>query len=294
MKEPIYDYVIISDGNCDLTLEQAQALGVGLLPMPFMVDGVAFTGERESSMDPEEFYRRMREGAVTKTTQKSPHDYKEAFRPHLEAGKAILSVSMASILSATYNSSLIAREELLEEFPNATIICIDSELISLAQGMLVELIARRRAAGDSIQKVAAFAEEFKKHICVYLTVDNLKYLHRGGRLSGTSAMMGTLMSIKPILRINGEGRLVAHSKVRGRKQSLDTLVKIAQEHFSREYYDKIYLLGSSIDDELRSVGEALKKSCGTQNVELATVGFSVGCHAGPGVVGLTFTARSRE
>ncbi len=289
-----HNYAIITDGNCDLTRQQAQELDVEVLPMPFMVDGVDYTGERENSMDPDEFYQRMRDGATVKTTQKSPHDYKQAFRPHLEAGRPILSVSMASALSATYNSSLIARDELLEEFPDATIICIDSEVASMALGMLVQLVAQRRAQGESLQRVAAFAEEFKKHICVYLTVSDLKYLHRGGRLSGASALMGTLMSIKPILRLTGEGRLVAHSKVRGRKQSLDTLVKIAAESFRKEYCDTVYVLGSHIDDELQELARQLKKSCGAEKVELATVGFSIGCHTGPGVVGVAFTARSRD
>lgn len=220
-------------------------------------------------------------------------DVIEKVEPYLKDGQDVLMLSFSSGLSATCNSAQIAAQELGEKYPERKFFVVDTLCASLGQGLLVWHAAQRRAAGESIEAVRAWTEEHKLNLCHWFTVDDLHFLKRGGRVSAATAMVGTMLSIKPVLHVDDEGHLIKVGTARGRKASLRALV----DHMAQTAIDPgeqtIFISHGDCEEDAKAVAEDVKARFGVKTVVINNVGPVIGAHSGPGTVALFFLGTSR-
>lgn len=288
------DFVIMTDSCCDLTAELAQELGVQVLPLSLLIGQDTYRNYLDGrEIGFKEFYDKVRGGAMPTTSAVSVGDFEDAMRPILAQGKDILYLAFSSALSTTYQSAVIAAAELREEFPEATIHTVDTAAASLGQGMYVYLCAKQQKAGKSIAEVYAYAEDIKLKVCHWFTVDDLNHLKRGGRVSATTALVGTMLSIKPILHVDNEGHLTSVSKTRGRKASLMALVDEMEKTAIDPKDQTIFISHGDCEDDAKLVADEIRKRFGTEDIRINYVGPVIGAHTGAGVVALFFLGTSR-
>ena len=287
------EYVITTDNNADLPDEYYQDHEVGCTYLSYNIDGQAYT--HETFLPVEEFYQKMREGSMPTTAQVNPEQARELFEPILKQGKDILHIAFSSGLSGTYNSVKLAAEELLEEYPGRTIRVIDSLCASLGQGLLVHEAVLRREQGVSLEENAQWVEDHKKNIVHMFTVDDLFHLHRGGRVSKATAVVGSMLNLKPVLHVDDEGKLVAIGKVRGRKKSLLALVDSMKEKIGSyaDNCDTVFISHGDCEEEARFVEKKVKEIYDINTVIINHVGPVIGAHSGPGTMALFFLGDQR-
>lgn len=282
------EYIITTDNNSDLPENFFQEHQIGCTYLSYSIDGQTYS--RDNFLSTGEFYARMRAGALPTTAQVNPGDVKEMMEPYLAAGKDILHIAFSSGLSGTYNSSQIAAKELAGKYPKRKIRVVDSLCASLGQGLLVYYAMEMKGAGKSIEETAKWVEEHRKNLVHMFTVDDLNHLHRGGRVSKATAIVGGMLNIKPVLHVDDEGRLVAIGKVRGRKKSLNALVEGMRERIG-SYGDKcdtIFVSHGDCLEDAQYVVKMVKKLYPVQTVLVNDVGATIGAHSGPGTVALFF------
>lgn len=280
------EYKIFSDSTCDLPEEIIGQQGVELLKLSFEIDGKVYS---DGDLSYKEFYDRMRNGSSTKTAQITPDAYENAFEAALKDGYDILYLGFSSGLSGSFNSSCIARDSLLEKYPEAKLICVDSLCASTGEGLLLYKACEKKKEGLSIEELAKWLEENKLHLCHMFTVDDLKYLHRGGRVSKATAIAGTVLGIKPVLHVDDEGHLVALGKVRGRKQSLNKLVDMMAERLGGYDNPVIAICHGDCIDEAEYVAKLAQSKLGKKaKVIYSYTGTVIGAHSGPGTMALFF------
>ena len=212
------DYMITTDNNADLPEDFYKNHEVGCTYLSYTLEGKEYT--EENFLPVEEFYNKMRAGSMPTTSQVNPESARALFEPYLKDGRDILHIAFSSGLSGTFNSCRIAAEELMQEYPGRRVLVLDSLSASLGQGLLVYLAQERKEKGGSIEDVANWVETHKRNIVHLFTVDDLDHLYRGGRVSRTTAFLGGMLNIKPILHVDDAGKLIPIGKVRGRKKSL--------------------------------------------------------------------------
>lgn len=285
------EFAFITDSTCDLPKNILTENNIICLDLTYEVNGVEYTDSNSLSI--EEFYAKMRAGSITKTSQIAPETFQDVFTKELENGKDILCVNFSSGLSGTYNSARIAGENLKEKYPDAKIYVIDSLCASLGEGLLVYNAIQLMNKGRSIDEIADWLEEHKLHLCHMFTVDDLMFLHRGGRVSKTSAIAGTILGIKPGLHVDNEGHLIPLSKVRGRKQSLNWLVDNMAERIGRWENDTFAICHGDCIDDANYVADLVKSKFGIKNVIINHTGPVIGSHSGPGTLALFFLGEYR-
>ncbi|MBQ6680023.1 MAG: DegV family protein [Lachnospiraceae bacterium] len=286
------DYVIYSDSACDVSEETLKKWQVEYSNLYFN-----FTGEEhlyENFDIPfNEFYDRMRKGAVAKTSAINSDTYVKAFRPILEAGKDILVLVFSSGLSITCQSAAMAADELKAEFPDRKIYVVDSLCASAGQGLFVYLTVKKREEGASLEEARDYALSIRPHLCHWFTVDDLVYLKRGGRVSGAAAFVGGILDIRPVLHVDDEGHLINMSKVRGRRKSIMALA----EKYDALALDKaggtVFISHADCEEDAKTLAAILKRRYG-QDVDLITeIGPVIGAHSGPGTLALFFLGEKR-
>ena len=287
------EYVITTDNNSDLPDEYLVQHQVGCTYLSYTLDGKNYT--HENFLPVHEFYEAMRHGSMPTTAQVNPESARTALEPYLKEGKDVLHIAFSSGLSGTYNSTKIAAEELQEEYPDRKIIVIDSLSASLGQGLLIWLAQRKKEQGEDMETVADWVEAHKLNIVHLFTVDDLFHLHRGGRVSKTTAVVGSMLNIKPVLHVDGEGKLIAIGKVRGRKKSLLELVKLMDMKIGSYGVscDTIFISHGDCEEEARYVAEKVKEKYQIKTVLINQVGATIGAHSGPGTMALFFVGDER-
>ena len=285
-------YQIITDSCCDFTEEEYKAMDVACVPLSVMWGGCAHT-HFSSKPALKEFYDRMREGLVATSSALNPADWETAMRPWLAKGKDLLVLSVSSAISGTYQSAMIAAEDLRERYPDRTICVVDSLSGSLGEGLLLWCACKLRDAGESLERNAAWLRQRCDKVCHWVTVDTLENLKRSGRLSGTAALVGTMLDIKPIIRVTEEGKLVSTGKVRGRKASIRSLAKKFAEHRLPEEEDIVTIAHGDCPEDAAMLADILKKEYGVKHILTGYVGPILGAHTGPGVLGLFHLGKSR-
>lgn len=287
------EYVITTDNNSDLPESYYTEHGVGCMYLSYAMDGKNYT--HGNFLPEHEFYEAMRNGSMPTTAQVNPENAKALLEPYVKAGKDILHIAFSSGLSGTYNSSRIAAQELMEEYPDRKIIVVDSLAASLGQGLLVYLAQQKKEQGEDLETVAKWAEENKLHIIHLFTVNDLNHLYRGGRVSKTTAVVGSVLNIKPVLHVDNDGKLVAIGKVRGRKKSLLELVKLMDEKIGNYHdsCDTIFISHGDCEEEARYVEEKVKEKYQIKTVVINQVGATIGAHSGPGTMALFFVGEER-
>lgn len=290
------DFVILTDSSCDLSADMAAELELEVLPLSFHI------GEQEyhNYLDGRElgfleFFEKIRAGETGTTSAINVGAFETKMREILSQGKDILCLSFSSGLSTTHQSAAIAAEDLRPEFPDAKIYVVDSLCASMGQGLFVWLCARQKKAGKSIDEVLNYAEEEKYHVCHWFTVDDLNHLKRGGRISATTALFGTMLSIKPVMHMDNEGHLIPVSKARGRKASLMTLVDEMERLSVNPAQQTIFISHGDCYDDAKLVANEITRRFGTpsENIHINYVGPVIGSHTGCGVVALFFLGTER-
>ena len=288
------DYVLMTDSCCDLTDYMARELELEVLPLTMHMDGQDYPNDLAgSAISNEEFYKRIRAGKLATTSAVNVGQFQDAMRKILESGRDIVCVCFSSALSTTYQSAVIAANDLRPEFPEAEIHVVDSLSASLGQGLLLYLAAQQKKAGLTAAELAKWVEDNRLSICHWFTVDDLNYLKMGGRVSATTALLGTMLSIKPIMHTSDEGKLVPVSKVRGRKASLQALIDKVAELGIEPSEQTMFICHADCEVEARAVAEEMKARYGVKEVYINYIGPVIGSHTGPNTMGIFFVGTKR-
>ena len=275
------DYVIITDSASDISAEQEKEWGTPIICMSYLLDGKLYVNNPDHSELPiDEFYQTLKSGAKASTSAINIGDFTDAFTPYLKEGKDILYICFSSGLSATYQNSLNAINELREEFPDRKIESVDSLCASFGQGLLVYLCAEQKKAGKSFDEVKTYAEEMRHKICLEFTVDDLGQLKRGGRISSAAAFFGSMLQIKPMLYVNGAGKLAAYDKVRSRRLALAKLVDMVVGEISDDTSLPIFISHGNCDDDVLLVKEMFKEKLPDHKFVVNYIGPVIGAHSG--------------
>ena len=280
------EFIISTDSTVDLPKQFLEEKQVPVVSLSYIIDGATYKdGEGLTS---KEFYDKIREGAMPTTSQVNPEQARDLFEPILKEGKDVLHIAFTSGLSGTYNSCRIAAEELREEYPDRKIIVVDSLCAASGGGMLLYKALELKEQGKSFDEIVTWVEENKLHVCHDVTVDDLFHLHRGGRVSKASAVLGTIIKIKPIIHVNDEGKLIVIGKERGRKKALQTLVERMEEK-SKGFENDIVMIthGDALEDA-EYVKGLIQEKFGITNIMINPLGTVIGSHTGPGVVSIFY------
>lgn len=287
------EYLISTDNTADLPASYLEENHIVTQSIYYILDGQVY--DRSNELSPAEFYAKMRAGSMPTTSQTNPEAAKAAFLEQINDGYDILHISFSSGLSGTVNSVRIAANEIMEEHPEAKIIVVDSLCASLGEGLLVHKVLEKKQSGATLEEAAAYAEEIKGKICHNFTVDDLFHLYRGGRVSKTTAIIGSLANIKPILHVDDEGHLIPIGKIRGRKKSLHALVERMAEQmkgFEAEN-DIVFISHGDCEADAQYVADKVKETFGIDSFLINYVGSTIGAHSGPGTVALFFVGSPR-
>lgn len=276
------EFVVTVNSTVDLPREWVEERNVPVIPLKYTIDGETYTDMY--GLTGKEFFAKLREGKMSVTSQVNPDEAKEALEPILREGKDILHLGFSSGLSGTYNSMRIAGEELAEEYPDAKIIIIDTLCACMGEGLLLYKVLQMKDAGKGIDEIAQWVEENKLHVCHNVTVDDLNHLHRGGRVSKASAIVGTMVQIKPIIHVDNEGKLQVIAKERGRKKSLNKIVDMAAEQSKGWDNDIVMITHGDCIEEAEYVAGLVREKMGVKVVMINNIGTVIGSHTGPGVL----------
>lgn len=291
------NFKIITDSTADLPLSYVRENDLGLLYLQCIIDGKTYGEDNAEELKLEDFYQMMRDGKMPTTSQVNPAQAKNMFEKCLETTKEILCIAFSSGLSGTYNSMYIAAEEVMEEHPECKIKVIDSLCASLGEGLFVYQAVELRKAGKTMEETAQWLEGHIENIVQVFTADDLFHLYRGGRVSKTSAILGTVAAIKPVMHVNNEGKLIPIMKVRGRKKSLKALVDYMEEKqgdFLQKNKDGVVCIShSDALEEAEWVRDEIKNRFGINNFIINMIGPVIGSHTGTGTIALFFMGTER-
>ena len=286
------DFVIFTDTSADLPEQYIRDNQLGLLSLSFTIGGETYLCS-DMKMTEREFYAKMRAGEAVTTIQVNPDQAEQKFEQVLREDKDILYLAFSSALSGSCNSGAMAARELQQRYPQAKIIVVDTLCASLGEGLLVHKAVQMKQQGLTLEEIARSAEANKLHVCHRFTVDDLNHLHRGGRVSKTTAVVGTLLGIKPVLHVSNEGKLVPTGKVRGRKQSLISLVDSMAKTMGSYENDTVFISHGDCVEDANFVADLIRERLKVRNFLIHFVDPTIGAHSGPGTVALFFMGEER-
>lgn len=288
------EYIIVTDSSADLTQELVEELELRVLPLSFTIRGTTLEDHPDKrNMSSKEFYQLLRDGEMSTTSAVNMQQYIDLLEPELSAGKDVLILSFTSGLSNTCQASMMAAQELREKFPERKIQVVDTLCASAGQGMLVWHAGKKRLAGESMEAVRDWCEDNKMKVCHWVTVNDLMHLKRGGRISATTALAGTLLQIKPIIHVDDEGKLDTVDKARGRKAALDYLVQKVVDTAIDPAEQTMFLSHSDCREDVEYIARQIGEKCGTKEFKICDIGPVIGSHTGPGCAVIFFFGQPR-
>ena len=289
------DYVIMTDSCCDLNAQEVRELDLTVLPLAFLMDGKTMLNTPDhADMSPEEFFANIAAGKDCTTAAANVGQFTDAMSKILDEGKDILCISFSSALSTTYQSAVIAAEDLRGSYPDAKIIVIDSLCASRGQGMLVHYAVQEKNKGKTIDEVADFVRDTIPHQCHWFTVADLNHLKRGGRVSAAAALAGTMLNIKPVMHCDSEGKLTPVSKVRGMKAALTELVNTMERSGVAPLSEQtVFICHANCPEHVEFVSNLLRERFGVTDIRADFIGPVIGAHTGCGTLGLFFMGAER-
>ena len=288
------EYVIMTDSSCDLPASLAEKMELTVLPLYVEVDGqkyVNYLDEREIAFS--EIYAKLRTKCPAKTSAVNMQDFLEPMESLLRAGKDILYIGFSSGLSSTYSAGAMAAKELEDRYPDRKIYTVDSLCASMGQGLLVYLAWQEKQKGRTIEEVRDYTENTKLHLCHWFTIDDLMFLKRGGRISGATAVVGSMLSIKPVMHVDNDGHLIKVSTARGRKASIKALADEAEKRGINLKEPTIFISHGDCVEEANYLGDIMRSRFGVKDVVVNYVGPVIGAHSGPGTIALFFLGTER-
>lgn len=288
------NYVLATDSCCDLPYEIVKDLKLEVIPLSVEIDGNVYHNyPDERYIKTKDFYAMMRAKKVATTSLINVGEFLVFFEPFLKAGKDILYIGFSSALSGTVQSAKIAAEELKLTYPDRKILVVDSLSASMGQGLLVWYAQQQMASGKSIEDVAKWTEDNRLELCHLFTVDDLGTLRRGGRLSGTAALLGSLLKVKPVLHVSDEGKLVPIKKARGRRTSLQTIVDFMKEKIKNPASQTVFISHGDDLADANYTKALIEEQLGVKDFIIGQIGPVIGAHSGPGTIAVFFTGSKR-
>lgn len=288
------EIIISTETNSDMSEKFLADNNVLVIPHYYNVEEATY-GEEGNRLTIKQFYDEMRNGKKVGTAASNPAVILERFTELAKEGKDILHISFSSALSGGYQNIVNGANEVMEEYPECKIIVIDTLSATLGEGIIIQQALDLKKEGKSIEEIAETVTETCKHLCVMFTVDDLDYLYRGGRLSKTSAVLGTVINLKPVLSVNEEGKLVAVSKVRGRKKSFSAMIESMEAKLG-SYKDKQIFVGiihGDCEEDANTFKNMIQEKFGFEKFVVEPIGPSIGAHTGPGTVGVVYLGETR-
>ena len=287
-------FEIVTDSSCNLPEDIIDRYGLHILSLRFLVGGKEYYSYTKGEItDLAQFYTMMRNKEEITTSQISSDTCTKPFESLLQDGKDVLYIGFSSALSGTYQVGYLALEELKKKYPERKIYAVDTLGASLGEGLLVYHAANLREAGESIEAVNGWLLENRLHLCHWFTVDDLFFLQRGGRVSGTVAIFGTLLNVKPVMHMDNEGRLIFVTKVRGRKRSLDALVERLDQTAINPSEQSIFITHGDCLEDAQYVAKKIEEKYHPKEIVINWVDPVIGAHSGPGTVALFFLGTER-
>ena len=285
------DYVILTDSSCDLPDDIVKKYQLEILQLDFIVEGEG--SFHNDQADIEKVYSKLRNGANIKTSAANISQASEAIEALFNQKKDILYLGFSSGLSSTYQTVYMAGQELMEEYPERKMVSVDTLAASMGQGLLVYKACQAKDAGKSLEENAQYIEDIKLKLCHWFTVDDLFFLKRGGRISGVTATVGTMLSIKPILHVDDEGHLINISKVRGRKAAITELANRMEKLAVHPEDQDIFISHGDCIEDAEKLASIIKERFGNDRITISYVGPVIGAHSGPGTLALFFLGEHR-
>lgn len=286
-------YQLFCDSNCELWHTTVKELGLNVIRMPYIVDEQEYFYDMGENTDFKAFYDKMRAGAVPKTAALNEYAYIEYFEPVLARGEDIYYITFSHQMSGTFNAMKNVIAQLKEKYPEREIRFKDSKLISLGSGLITYYGALQYKNGATMDELDAYLDELIEHTATYFVVNDFTYLHRGGRVSGLSKVIGNLLGIKPILYFNEDGKILNINKVKGFRKALSTLIRYMKEKGSELDKYKVYVLQADCETDAANFVQSIKDTFGDLDIEVQPVGPVIGAHCGPGTIGLIFHSKEK-
>ena len=280
------EFIITADSTVDMPKEYLVEKNIPMMALTYVLDGITY--EDGNGLTGKDFFDKLRQGSMPTTSQVNPEQAKAIFEPFVKEGKDVLHIGFSSGLSGSVGSAKIAADELMEEYPDRKVIVIDSLCAAMGEGMLLYKVVELKEQGKSLEEVAEWAENNKLNICHDVTVDDLFHLHRGGRVSKASAILGSMIQLKPIIHMNEEGKLIVIDKVRGRKKSLMTLLDRMEKKMQGFENNIAMIVHGDAQEEAEMLKAEMEKRFGITNVIINCLGSVIGSHTGPGVVSVFY------
>lgn len=285
------NYNIVTDSCCDLRPETYEQLNLTVVPLSMEFRGQVREDKSDDSI--KEVYAALRAGESAQTAAVNPDRWLNAMEPHLAEGRDVLVMAFSSGLSTTYQSAVIAAEELREKYPERTIYVVDTLCASRGEGLLVWYACKKRDEGMTLDELHTWVEDTKLHLCHWFTVDDLMYLKRGGRISAATALVGTMLKVKPVLHVDNEGHLINMFKVRGRKASLEAIANKLGELGGNYDNSTAFICHGDCIEDAKYVENILKTKYGVKEVLINYTGAVIGSHSGPGTMAVFFLGEHR-
>ena len=285
------DYLIVTDSSCDLTCDFAEQLGVKVIKLEFIVEGEE--ARANDGIDEKQFYEILRSGKMVTTSAIAMDRFVSELEPVLAEGRDVLYLGFSSGLSSTYNAGFVGAQELSEKYPDRKIYTVDTLAASMGQGLLVWYAVNMQKEGKSIEEVRDFVEDNKLKLAHWFTVNDLFFLKRGGRISAATALVGTMLNIKPVLHVDDAGKLISVSKARGRKNAIDALAAKAKETAINASEQVMFISHGDCIEDAEYLAAKLKNELGVKEVIISYVGPVIGAHSGPGTLALFYIGTNR-
>ena len=285
--------VIFTDSTCDLPLSYIQNNNIEFLGLTVLLQGKEIIDDLGQTLLYSDFYDMLRKGEVATTSQVNSYSFIEVFRKYIEKGKSILYLGFSSALSGTYNSAYLARQEILQEYPNADITVIDTLAASSGQGLLVYYACEMLKAGKPKEKVVEWIKDNKLKVSHIFTVDSLDHLKRGGRISSTAALVGSLLNIKPLLYVNDLGQLTPYGKERGRKKAIKSMADELKKHIQSPEKQVIFISHGDCLEDATKLADIIRERVTVKDIIISHVCTTIGSHSGPGTLALFFLSDTR-
>lgn len=285
------DFVIMTDSCCDLDQQMIKHLDLSVVPLHVQLGDVE---QNCDEIDIKAFYDGMRQGAAPKTAAGSIGDFTQAMASILEQEKDLLYVCFSGALSTTYQSAVIAADDMKTAYPDRTIHVLDSRCASMGQGLLLYLAVQEKKKGKTLLQVKEYIEDTIPHLCHWFSVDDLTYLKRTGRVSGASAFFGTMLGIKPVLHVDDEGRLVCVEKRRGRKAAVQALAeRLEQQGLAPLSEQTVFISHADCEKDAQELSQEIQQRFGIKTVLINYIGPVIGSHSGPGTLSVFFLGTKR-
>ncbi len=287
-------YVISTETTCDMDRSYYMENGINLLGMTYTLGDREYDSASEDTLASKEFYQLVRQGAMPKTAQVPVEKAARSFAALADEGYDIFHLAFSSGLSGSYQACCIAAEDVMANHPGTKIRVVDSLAASMGQGLMLNYAVTLKNQGLALDELADRIEAEKLHFCHNFTVDDLNHLHRGGRVSKMTAILGTALGIKPLLHVDNEGHLINVGKIRGRRQSLDWLVAKMAEKLGDYQNEVVYVSHGDCLEDAQYVAGLVRKRFGIKNIVIGDIGPVIGTHSGPGTVALFFMGETRN